>query len=95
MLSDLKELQRMRQMDIMDVRKEDIPDIRDIRIDTEGSVKDRVKQVLTQNPNPFFIRFGEIIVKLEFDQCEDSIDDRIKAYLLEIFQNDACKKEEC
>jgi hypothetical protein len=67
-------------MDIQDFDPDSIPDIRDINIDIDKSALDRILDYINQAQNPYFIRHGKILVKIEHSETETTIEDCMEGY---------------
>lgn len=76
-----EELERMRCVDIREVDIESLTDIRDIRIDESKSVSERMEQYLAQVSNPYLLRMGEYVIKLQYSTGNETLDDRVKQYM--------------
>ena len=74
------DLESMRNTDIQDFDPDEIPDIKDIHIDTEKPVLDRVLDYIAQVKNPYFMRCGKILVKIEYSKTETTIEDCMEGY---------------
>ena len=74
------DLESMRNVDIQDFDPNTIPDIKDIHIDTNQPVSDRILNYITQAKNPYFVRCGKILVKIEYSETETTIEDCMEGY---------------
>ena len=75
----------MRNMDIQDFDPYSIPDIRDINIDSDQPVLDKTLDYIIKAKNPYFIRCGKILVKLEFPETETKIEDCMEGFIRSLF----------
>ena len=79
--STYPDLESMRNIDIRYFNPDTIPDIRDINIDADNPVLlDRVLDYITQAKNPYFNRYGKILVKIEYSETETTIEDCMEGY---------------
>ena len=74
------DLESMRNIDIKDFDRDTIPDIKDIRIDTEQPELERILDYINQAKNPYFVRSGKILVKIEYSKTETTIEDCMEGY---------------
>jgi len=74
------DLESMRNVDIRDIEPETIPDIRDINIDSNKPLLERILDYINQVKNPYFIRCGKILVKIEYSETETTIEDCMEGY---------------
>ena len=74
------DLESMKNIDIKDFDINTIPDIKDIKIDIEKSAIDRILDYINQAQNPYFIRHGKILVKIEHSETEKTIEDCMGGY---------------
>ena len=77
----MEDWQNMRQVDLKDVNPDDVVDISEIVIDTEQPVSDRVRTYVEAVRNPFLVKIDGYVVKLEYSDCEETLNDRIKQYI--------------
>ena len=74
------DLESMRNVDIQDFDPNTIPDIKDIHIDIEKPTLDRIYDYINQAKNPYFIRCGKILVKIEYSKTETTIEECMEGY---------------
>ena len=74
------DLSEMRNIDIQYIDPDTIPDIRDIHIDTDKPLLERALDYISQIKNPYCIRCGKIIVKIEYAETETTIEDCMEGY---------------
>ena len=79
------DLESMRNMDIQDFDPDSIPDSRDINIDSDQPVLDKILDYINQDQNPYFIRCGKILVKIEYSETETTIEDCMEGYFRSLF----------
>ena len=65
MLLDGKTLQELKRVNIKEVNPDELVDISEIEIDTKQSVQKRVKEYVEQVHNPYLVRVGRYVVKLD------------------------------
>ena len=78
--SDYPDLNAMRNIDIHDIDLDTLPDIRDVNIDTEKPLVERALDYIDQVKNPYFNRYGKILVKIEFSETDTTMEDCIEGY---------------
>ena len=76
-----KELLKMREQTFEDIDIEEIPDIKDIVIDKGKSKKARIRERLDAGQNPYFIKSGNVLVKMSYAATERTIEDALKTIL--------------
>ncbi|MCL2774416.1 MAG: hypothetical protein FWD71_13870 [Oscillospiraceae bacterium] len=74
------DLKAMRNIDIQHINPDTMPDIRDINVDNEKSLLDRTLDYINKIKNPYCIRCGKIIVKIEYAETETTIEDCMEGY---------------
>lgn len=84
MLLDGKTLQELKRVNIKEVNPDELVDISEIEIDTKQSVQKRVKEYVEQVHNPYLVRVGEYVVKIGYSDCKETLNDRMKQYILKI-----------
>lgn len=84
MLLDGKTLQELKRVNIKEVNPDELVDISEIEIDTKQSVQKRVKEYVEQVHNPYLVRVGEYVVKIEYSDCKETLNDRMKQYISKI-----------
>ena len=78
--ADYPDLNAMRSIDIQQVDFNILPDIRDVHIDSEKPLLERVLDYINQIKNPYCVRCGKIIVKIEYAKTETTIEDCMEGY---------------
>ena len=81
---DGKTLQELKRVNIKEVNPDELVDISEIEIDTKQSVQKRVKEYVEQVHNPYLVRVGEYVVKIGYSDCKETLNDRMKQYILKI-----------
>ncbi len=81
---DGKTLQELKRVNIKEVNPEELVDISEIEIDMKRSVQKRVKEYVKQVHNPYLVRVGEYVVKIGYSDCKETLNDRMKQYILKI-----------
>lgn len=81
---DGKTLQELKRVNIKEVNPDELVDISEIEIDTKQSVQKRVKEYVEQVHNPYLVRVGEYVVKIEYSDCKETLNDRMKQYISKI-----------
>ena len=73
-------LNAMRNIDIRHIDPDTMPDIRDIAIDNDKTILERALDYIEQAKNPYFMRCGKILVKVEYSETDATIEDCIEGY---------------
>ena len=81
MLPTIQELAQMRSINIRDANREQLVDIRNIKINTDRSVTNRVMEYIEKVKNPYLVRVGDYIVKLNYIDTQETANDRMKHYI--------------
>lgn len=84
---DLNDLSRLQNISFEEINKHEITDISEININTEKSKVDRIKKYLENSKNPYFIKCGDIFIKMSFSSNGILIDECIERYLIECVKN--------
>ncbi len=74
-----EELLRMREMSFKDVNPEEIPEIKDFNIDVKKTKKDKILGILESGRNPYFIKSGNVIVKIGFASTSRTIEEALES----------------
>lgn len=74
-----EELLRMRNLSFDDVNPEEIPDVKDLNIDVKKTKKEKILGILESGRNPYFIRSGNIIVKIGFASTSRTIEEALES----------------
>lgn len=74
-----EELLHMRNMSFSDINPEDVPDIEDLDIDVTKSKKEKITSVLESGRNPYFIKSGNILVKIGFASTNRTIEEALES----------------
>jgi len=74
------DLEAMRNIDIESFDPDTIPDAQDIVIDTSKPLPERALDYINQTGNPYFVRSGKILAKIEYSETETSIEDCVEGY---------------
>ena len=78
--STYPDLDSMRNIDIQHIDPDTLPDIRDINIDDNKPLSERILDYINQIKNPYLIRCGKILVKIEYSDTETTIEDCMEGY---------------
>lgn len=84
MLMDVQTLRDLADVDICTVSKESLVDIRDVKIDASKSREERISDYIRQVKNPYCFQCNGIIVKMNFCQSEETLEDKLAEYFLSI-----------
>ncbi len=74
-----EELLRMRNMSFEEVNPEEIPDLKDMDIDVTKSKKEKILGVLESGRNPYFIKTGNVVVKIGFASTSRTIEEALES----------------
>lgn len=77
-----EELLHMRNMSFDDVNPDEIPDIKDLDIDVTKSKEEKILKVLESGRNPYFVRSGNILVKIGFASTSRTIEEALESPVL-------------
>jgi len=81
-MTDFMTLEKMRNMDIRDIDPMSVVDAGTIIINTELPKEQRMMNVAAQmNGNPYFIKCGNILVKISHMETSVTCDERMEGYL--------------
>ena len=73
-----EELLRMRNMSFEEVNPEEIPDLKDMDIDVTKSKREKILRVLESGRNPYFIKTGNVVVKIGFASTSRTIEEALE-----------------
>lgn len=77
MLMDVQTLRELADVDIFTVSKDSLVDIRDVKIDTSKSREERISDYIRQVKNPYCFQCNGIIVKMNFSQSGETLEDKL------------------
>ena len=83
----LHDLSILKNVDLKEIDRDKIIDIKDIVIDMKKSKEDRIKTYLVNTPNPYFVKCGDILIRMSFSDNDVCIDDCIERYLMECLKD--------
>jgi len=78
----LYDLEAMQDVDIGTVSTEDLIDINDVTINRDLPIEERILDFVKQIKNPYLYRCGKAVVKVSFADTEDTLEGKLKGYLL-------------
>lgn len=84
MLMDVQTLRELADVDICTVSKDSLVDIRDVKIDTSKSREERISDYIRQVKNPYCFQCNGIILKMNFCQLEETLEDKLAGYFLSV-----------
>lgn len=84
MLMDVRTLKELADVDICTVSKESLADIRDVKIDISKERDERISDYIRQIKNPYCFQCNGIIVKLNFNQSEGTLEEKLADYFLSV-----------
>lgn len=88
-----EELLRMKNMSFDEVDPDDIMDIDDFHIDVTLSKSEKIRQVLESGKNPYFIKSGNMIVKIGFADTTRTIEDALESLVTIDIKSEKYKRE--
>lgn len=74
-----EELLRMRNMSFEEVNPEEIPDLKDMDIDVTKSKREKILEILESGRNPYFIKTGNVVVKIGFASTSRTIEEALES----------------
>lgn len=74
-----EELLRMRNMSFEEINPEEIPDLKDMDIDVTKSKREKILGVLESGRNPYFIKTGNVVVKIGFASTSRTIEEALES----------------
>lgn len=82
MQMDAQTLRELAEVDIRTVTKESLVDIRDVKIDGSMGRRERISDYVRQVKNPYCVQCNGIIVKMNFSQSGETLEDKLTGYFL-------------
>ena len=73
-----EELLRMRNMTFDEINPDEVPDIDDLDIDVTKSKREKILEVLESGRNPYFVKSGNILVKIGFASTSRTIEEALE-----------------
>lgn len=74
-----EELLHMRNLSFDEVNPEEIPDIKDFNIDVKKTKKEKILGILESGRNPYFIKSGNVTVKIGFASTSRTIEEALES----------------
>ena len=74
-----EELLRMRNMSFEEINPEEIPDLKDMDIDVTKSKREKILGGLESGRNPYFIKTGNVVVKIGFASTSRTIEEALES----------------
>lgn len=74
-----EELLHMRNLSFDDINPEEIPDVKDLNIDVKKTKKEKILGILESGRNPYFIKSGNVIVKIGFASTSRTIEEALES----------------
>lgn len=78
---DLATLKQMKDMDINTIDPDTVVDASEVYIDTNLPVPERMAEYLRQVGNPYFIKVGKVIVKMNHADTSTTADECFERYM--------------
>lgn len=73
-------LKDLKKVDICDVQKKTLVDIKNVAIDTNMERTERILDYIRQIKNPYCFVCEGVIVKMNFAQTKDTLEDKLNDY---------------
>lgn len=80
----MEELQRLQEADIMTADRVQLTDICTLEIEKHRAVKDRIQSYLEQVGNPFLVKVGDYVLKLNYADNGRDMEERMMEYVSEM-----------
>lgn len=77
-------IEEMKNVDVRTVKREELVDIREVEINKRKSQQEQIKDYIEQIKNPYCYKYGDYIVKIEFEDTEATLTDRLQELILKI-----------
>ena len=74
-----EELLQMRNLSFDDINPEEIPDVKDLNIDVKKTKQEKILGILESGVNPYFIKSGNVIVKIGFASTSRTIEEALES----------------
>lgn len=84
MRMDVQTLRELAEVDICTVPKESLVDIRDVKIDPSKKRAERISDYIRQVKNPYCFQCNGIIVKMNFCQGDETLEEKLAGYFLSV-----------
>lgn len=75
-------LLHMRNMSFEDCSLDTVPDVNELEIDVTKPKKEKIKSILESERNPYFIKSGNILVKIGFASTSRTIEEALESLVL-------------
>ncbi len=76
-----EELLHMRNLSFEDVDPEEMPDVKDLDIDVKKTKKEKILGILESGRNPYFIKSGNVMVKIGFASTSRTIEEALESLI--------------
>jgi hypothetical protein len=73
--------EQMKNTDIRSVDPSALVNRQNVHIDKQLPRDERLKQYISQIKNPYCYLDGDVVVKVSFKKCDETIEDRLRAYI--------------
>lgn len=83
----LNDLNKYKNMDFKDIDKDKMKDIDMIKINTKDSTENRILDFIKKNKNPYFIKVGNHLVKMAFNNSLDEPEEILSRVIKENYTN--------
>lgn len=81
---NMQTLKDMSEIDINTVSKESLVDIKDVIIDMNKGKQERISEFFRQIKNPYCFVCNGMIVKMNFNNCEKTLEEKLDSYFLSL-----------
>jgi len=71
----------LKNLDIRTIQPESLEYIENVTINSDLPVEERMKEFVKQIKNPYFFRCGKLIVQVEYNDTDKTINDCLREYI--------------
>lgn len=79
----LYNLDSLKNTDIKEIDSKMVLDLKEIVIDSKIGKEERIRAYLKDNPNPYFVKHNDVIIKMSFSNNDTQLEECIERYLME------------
>lgn len=74
-------LLEMQNVDLMTVDKSELVDIRNVKVNKDLDIKERIADYVKQIKNPYCFLYGDVVVKVSYDENGKPLEKLLENYL--------------
>ena len=78
-------LLEMQNVDLMTVDKSELVDIRNVKVNKDLDIKERIADYVNQIKNPYCFLYGDVIVKVSYNENGKPLQELLENYLKKKF----------